>query len=97
MTRRRLPNRRGGEVWQFECEGQRYRAQISRFDDGSIAEIFIDCARYGSHVALHASESAVLASLALQHGVPVDDIIRTVTGPIGRALATFVGPRAVAG
>jgi hypothetical protein len=91
--RQRLPNRRGNEIVDFEHAGQRYTAAISRFPSGDLAEIFLTCGKYGAAVHLHAQDSAVLASLALQSGVPVETILHAVKGPIGQALALFAeGP-----
>ena len=39
--RERLSNRRSSISYTFECEGLRYHATISRFDDGRIGEVFI--------------------------------------------------------
>ena len=50
MTQRqRLANRRAAETFGFECNGLHYTASISRFPDGSLAEIFIGNAKAGSH------------------------------------------------
>ena len=90
-ARRRLPNRRDSHIvtFVFECHG--YRASISRFPDGRIGEIFLDAERYGSDVAVHANEAAILASLCLQSGVPAEMICRAIKGPIGQALLLFEG------
>jgi hypothetical protein len=52
MTRETLPNRRHGEAIVFECEGFRYRACISRFSDGRLAEVFLDASKPGTGVAV---------------------------------------------
>jgi hypothetical protein len=89
--RQRLPNRRPNEVADFEHDGLRYTAAVTRFPDGSIAEIFLTSAKYGSAVHLHANDAAILASLALQHGASAETILHTVKGPIGHALSLFAG------
>jgi hypothetical protein len=90
MTRQSLPNRRASEILDFECDGQEYTAAISRFENGKIGEIFLTSGKFGAHVHTHATDSAVLASLALQGGVPVEDIQHSIRGPIGKALGLFV-------
>jgi hypothetical protein len=90
-VRVRLPNRRKSESVVFVHEGHRYTASISRFGDGSIAEIFLDGAKFGSDTAVNAADSAILASLALQSGVSVEAIRAAVRGPIATALAMFDG------
>ena len=89
-ARRRLDNWRESDIRAFEFEGRRYRAQVSRFIDGSISEIFLDCAKYGSDVATHAAESAIVASIALQYGAPAAALVHGTNGPISKALALFL-------
>ena len=89
--RKRLPHRRANEIANFEYDGQRYTAAISRFQNGDIAEIFLTSGKFGAAVHLHASDSAILCSLALQSGVPVETIRHAVKGPIGHALGLFEG------
>jgi hypothetical protein len=74
MTRERLPNRRLCETRNFECHGLPYAASIGRFPDGRLAEIFLSNSKAGSDSDAAAKDSAVVASIALQHGVPVDVI-----------------------
>jgi hypothetical protein len=84
--RRRLPNRRDADVFTFEADGQRYRAHLGRFEDGSPAEIFFDTGKTDAALQINAETSAVLVSLLLQYGVDIDAIRHSVRGPIGRAL-----------
>ena len=73
-ARRSLPNRRNAEIVQFEHGGIVYRAGIGRFSDGSLAEVFLDGGKVGSAVEAHARDAAILLSLSLQHGCPLDVI-----------------------
>jgi hypothetical protein len=73
-VRERLLNRRLAEHFDFECNGLVYTASIGRFADGRIAEIFISSEKSGSHSDCAAKDSAVVCSIALQFGVPVDVI-----------------------
>ena len=73
-ARTRLPNRRASETFALECNGLNYVATISRFTDGRLAEIFISNAKVSSHSDSAAKDAAVVCSIALQHGVPVDVI-----------------------
>jgi hypothetical protein len=92
--RRRLPNRRHAETFELEVGGLRYTATIGRFSDGTAAEIFLTNGKAGSDSDTAARDSAVVASIALQYGVPLD-VIRhalmrnrdgSASGPLGRAL-----------
>jgi hypothetical protein len=93
-TRSRLPNRRASETFTFECNGLSYLATISRFQDGRLAEIFISNAKVGSHSDAAAKDAAVVCSIGLQHGVPIETIrhalLRDAQGrassPLGAAL-----------
>jgi ribonucleoside-diphosphate reductase alpha chain len=97
--RARLPNRRGSEQLSFDCNGLRYVATISRFPDGRLAEIFLSNAKAGSHSDSAAKDSAVVCSIALQYGVPLDVIrhalLRDARGvassPLGVALDLVAG------
>jgi len=84
--RRQHRNRRGSEQRDFVWLNRRYTAGFSRFDDGTLAEVFLDCGKAGAEVQLHAQDSAVLVSLLLQYGVPPAVIRHSIVGPIGRAL-----------
>jgi hypothetical protein len=73
-ARRRLPNRRASEHFNFECAGLAYVATISRFPDGTLGEIFLSNHKAGSHADACARVAAIVCSLALQHGVPAETI-----------------------
>ena len=73
-SRQRLQNRRPHWLYTFESGGQFYTGGIGRFEDGRIAEIFINGAKAGSTAEAVAQDSAIVTSLALQHGCPLDTI-----------------------
>jgi hypothetical protein len=85
-VRQPLLNRRTSENFSFECERQFFVATVSRFSDGRLAEIFLDCPKPGSALAAHAQNSAILVSLLLQYGAPVENIQHSLLGPIAAAL-----------
>ena len=94
MKRERLPNRRYSETFDIEAGGLKYRATISRFSDGRLAEIFLANHKSGSDADTTAKDSAVVCSIALQFGVPLETIRRALmrdsqghpSGPLGVAL-----------
>jgi hypothetical protein len=94
MSRERLANRRGHECFTFTHAGMRYSAGIGRFPDGRLAELFLNGPKCGTDADTAAKDAAIIASLALQYGVPFDVIQRAVTrnrdgtasGPLGAAL-----------
>ena len=92
--RQRLPDRRESLTFNFEC-GHRYTATVSYFPGtNQLAEIFLGNGRAGSDVDAAAKDSAVVASIALQHSVPVEVIRRALlrdprgvaSSPLGIAL-----------
>jgi ribonucleoside-diphosphate reductase alpha chain len=92
--REHLANRRHCETFGFERSGLRYTATASWFDDGRLAEIFLGNHRADSHADACARDSAILASIALQYGAPLNvlrnALLRDARGqastPIGIAL-----------
>jgi hypothetical protein len=93
-ARQRLPNRRASESFNLECSGHAYTATVGYFANGSVAEIFLSNRKAGSQADTNARDSAVVASIALQHGVPLDVIRRALlrdprgmaSSPLGVAL-----------
>jgi hypothetical protein len=93
-TRRRLPDRRASEQISFKCGGFDFTATVSRFPDGSLAEIFLANGKCGSDSDVSARDAAVVASIALQYGVPVEVLRKALmrdsagrpSGPLGAAL-----------
>jgi hypothetical protein len=93
-ARARLPNRRGSETFEITAGGLNYRATVSRFADHRVAEIFLTNHKVGSHADTAARDSAVVCSIALQYGVPLEVIRRALmrdgggrpNGPLGTAL-----------
>ena len=79
--RRRLPNRRGHLVIEFDHNGFTYTAGVGFFDDACRhpAEIFLTTNKHGSLVDTNARDAAIAASLLLQHRCPVDTLRRALT------------------
>lgn len=93
--RKRLPQRRAHELLDFEHCGHRYTAGIGRFEDGRLAEVFLNVpGRVGSAIEAMARDAATLASIALQYGAPPETLRRALTrntdgtagGPLGAIL-----------
>jgi ribonucleoside-diphosphate reductase alpha chain len=92
--RTRLLDRRGHTLIDFEANGFRYTAGLGFFEDGRLAEVFLNAGKIGTAIETAARDSAVVASIALQHGVPPDTIRHALTrdrngnasGPLGTLL-----------
>ena len=93
-NRKRLPNRRLSENFSFECCGLQYTATIGMAPDGSVSEIFLNNHKRGNQSDTNARDAAVVCSIALQYGVPLDTIREALmrdssghaSGPLGCCL-----------
>jgi hypothetical protein len=92
VSRQRLANRRAHWLYRFECAGQVYTGGIGRFDDGRIAEIFINGSKVGSAAEANAQDAAIVASIALQYGCPLETIRHALirTGGSGGPLTALL-------
>ena len=85
-ARARLPNRRLAETFDLEVAGLKYTASVGRFSDGRVGEVFLQNHKPGSQSDFNARDAAVTASLALQHGCPLDVLRRALLrDPRGKA------------
>jgi hypothetical protein len=91
--RRRLPNRRPSTNFDIESRGLRFTV-TSTIEGGELREVFINNHKAGSAAGIMASDAAVVCSIALQYGVPVEVIRKALmrdaqgraSGPLGVAL-----------
>jgi hypothetical protein len=95
MTRTPLPNRRDHEAFHFYHWDQKFIAGIGRaVPFAPISEVWINTGKTGTQAETLARDSAVLLSLALQHGTPIKTMQKAITrnadgtpsGPIGHLL-----------
>jgi hypothetical protein len=98
-TRKRLPNRRGSQLFNFESMNLRFTGSVSRYPDDRVGEVFIDNHKAGSAIGTLVRDSAIALSLALQHGADIEEIRKALSrdaqgralGPLGVALDIIVG------
>ena len=94
MTRQRLPNRRHAETFELEVAGLRYTCTVGRFNDGRLAEVFLNNHKSNSAADTSARDSAIVFSIAMQCGADPEVIRRGLSrdsqgrafGPLGTAL-----------
>lgn len=94
MTSRNvLPNRRAGENFELRHGGQTtpFVITLGRYPDGRVGEVFIAGSKSGSAFDAVARDGAILLSLALQHGVPLETIKHAVTREADGSASTIVG------
>jgi len=97
--RERLRNRRLSESFTLEVHGLHYVASFSRFDDGRVAELFLQTHNSASQSDANARDSAIAASLALQYGCPLEVLRRALlrdaqgnaSTPLGAAIDRIAG------
>jgi hypothetical protein len=100
VIRRQLPGRRASETFSFRSNNLNYSATISYFPGtNQLAEIFISNSKAGSHSDSAAKDSAVVCSISLQYGVPLEVIRHALlrdsrgvaSSPLGCALDIIAG------
>ncbi|MFC1596338.1 hypothetical protein ACFL5Q_00130 [Planctomycetota bacterium] len=74
--RHRLPDTRRSITHKFSIVGHEGYITVGLYEDGSPGEVFIRMAKMGSTVRGLVDTIAVLTSLALQYGVPIEDLAR---------------------
>jgi ribonucleoside-diphosphate reductase alpha chain len=74
--RKRLPDTRDSVTHKFSISGHEGYLTVGLYEDGQPGELFIKMAKQGSTVSGLVDTIAVLTSLALQYGVPVDQLSR---------------------
>lgn len=77
--RRRLPKRRHGFVREATVGGHKVFLRTGEYEDGQLGEIFIDMYKEGASFKGLLNCFAVLASKALQYGMPLEKIVDTFT------------------
>ena len=100
-TRQPLTTRRSSGSFDFEVGGLRYTCTFSQYPDGRVSEVFLNNHKADSAADANARDSAIVASLALQHGVPIETIraplLRDARGaastPLGAALDIITQPQ----
>ncbi len=85
-ARARLPNRRPSVTQTLEVASQVFNATVGFDEHGRPREVFLTGAKEGSLLAAILADAAVAISVALQHGVPVAALAKSVgrlpAGPV---------------
>lgn len=104
MTRLRLPDRRMGETIEFIHDRVRFTGTVGRYSDGRIGELFLNAGKVDTLADTMARDGAIAASLAIQSGCALDELIAALTrtvdftgatlpaGPMGVLLTRFRDP-----
>ncbi|HEX8520808.1 MAG TPA: LAGLIDADG family homing endonuclease [Tepidisphaeraceae bacterium] len=74
--RRRLPDTRHAVTHKFDVAGHEGYITVGLYEDGMPGEVFITMAKEGSTIGGLMDTIATLVSVALQYGVPVEQLVR---------------------
>jgi len=78
--RKKLPDERPSITHKFEVGGQNGYITVGLYETGEPGDLFINIAKEGSTLAGVYDALAVLTSLALQYDVPLESLVRKLTG-----------------
>lgn len=75
MTRQRLTDRRPADTIKIRSvhQDRTLHLTLGYYPDSRLGELFVHGAKVGSHMDAMLSEFATLLSIALQHGMPLQD------------------------
>ena len=77
--RRRLPQRRKGYTQKAIVGGHKVYLRTGEYEDGALAEIFIDMHKEGSAFRSLMNNFAIAISIGLQYGVPLEEFVEAFT------------------
>jgi ribonucleoside-diphosphate reductase alpha chain len=86
-----LPQRRRAETFDLVFRNQPATVTIGYFPDGTPGEIFVDVAKSGNDIAHIARDSAIMVSIALQHGANTATLRHAITRDGNGAPASILG------
>ena len=89
--RRTLPQRRAAETFDMRFRSQNFTVTVGFYADSTPGEVFIDGGKTGQDVQSTARDAAVVLSLAMQHGTPIEAIRRAVTRSGSGEAASILG------
>lgn len=77
--RYKLPRKRKGIIREAIVGGHKIFLRTGEYEDGQLGEIFIDMYKEGAAYRGMLNSFAILASKALQYGVPLEELVDTFT------------------
>jgi len=77
--RTRLPERRKGYTQKATVGGHKVYLRTGEYEDGRVAEIFVDMHKEGSAFRSLMNNFAIAISIALQYGVPLEEFVEAYT------------------
>ncbi|HZT52187.1 MAG TPA: vitamin B12-dependent ribonucleotide reductase, partial [Stellaceae bacterium] len=77
--RRRLPQRRKGYTQKAIVGGHKVYLRTGEYEDGTLAEVFLDMHKEGSAFRSLMNNFAIAISIGLQYGVPLEEFVEAFT------------------
>jgi len=74
-NRSKMPDRRKGYIQKVTIGDHKIYLHTGEYDDGKVGEIFIDMNKEGELVKALMNNFAIVVSLGLQYGVPLDEFV----------------------
>jgi len=93
--RRHLPKRRKGYIREAYVGGHKVFLRTGEYEDGSLGEVFIDMYKEGASFKGLLNCFAVLASKALQYGMPLEELVDSFTFTRFEPAGTVQGHNAI--
>jgi hypothetical protein len=90
-ARNSLPNRRASQNIAFERDNLKYQMTIGLYPDGRVGEIFLNAEHSNSLLDVMTHDAAILASIALQFGCPLDTLRHAIKRDSGGEAASPIG------
>jgi hypothetical protein len=76
---------------RFGNQSRVFTVTLGYYDDGRVGEVFIDGAQSGSEMEGVTRDGAVLISLGLQHGVPLETMKHATSRDRNNDATTIIG------
>jgi len=89
--RERLPDRRGCDTRYMWVGKNVYAVTVGHYANGSVGEIFVSGAKAGSDLDAVMRDAAILLSLGLQHGVPIETMRGAITREGDGTASSIIG------
>lgn len=86
-----LSNRREHETLEFYHGDLGFTLGVGRYEDGRLAEVFISAHKTTTATEAVARDAAIVLSIALQHGAPIETIRDALTRDSEGGPATLIG------
>jgi ribonucleoside-diphosphate reductase alpha chain len=77
--RRALPKKRRGFTVEAKIGGQKIYVRTGEFEDGGLAEVFLDMHKEGAAFRSMLNCLAIAVSKGLQHGIPLEEFVESFT------------------